>query len=163
VPTAGPLERLLSPARAAALAGTTDSERYFAAIRSRMDEGATAVEAAAVTAAALRDAFPGHSANALLLTDRELIAVHASEDVPVPLHEFRASGLPAAELPRHHEEGYYLLRSRRTEDGGVLVASSGLDTAGWDALPAESVTRIDLLTLAVETVPLPAEASRLVA
>ena len=31
----GPLERLVSPRRAAELRGTTDSERYFAAIRSR--------------------------------------------------------------------------------------------------------------------------------
>jgi hypothetical protein len=45
----------------------------------------------------------------------------------------------------------------------VLVASSGLDPAGWEALPAESVTRIDLATLAVETSPLAAEAARLVA
>jgi hypothetical protein len=128
-----------------------------------MDEGATALEAAAVTAAALREAFPNRSVNALLLTDRELIAVHASEDVPEPLHEFRASGLTSAELPRHHERGYYLLRWRRAADGGVLVASSGLDPAGWEALPAESVTRIDLTTLAVETSPLAAEAARLVA
>ncbi|MDH2444396.1 class II glutamine amidotransferase [Amnibacterium sp. CER49] len=163
VPTDGPLERLVSPARAAGLTGTTDSERYFAAIRSRMDEGASAVEAAAATAAALREAFPTRSANALLLTPRELIAVHASDGVPVPLHEFRASGLTSAELPRHHEEGYYLLRWRRTEEGGVLVASTGLDPAGWAALPAESVTRIDLATLDLETTPLAAEAARLVA
>ena len=46
----------------------------------------------------------------------------------------------------------------------MLFASSGLDIAGWDPLPAESVTRVDLRTLASDTVPLTqASPGRLVA
>jgi glutamine amidotransferase len=159
----GPIEQLVAPHRMAEVLGATDSERYFAAIRSRMDEGADPFQAAAVTAQALRRSFPTRSLNALLLTEDSLIAVHASADVPIPVHAFRASGLSPHELPRHHEDAYYLMRMKRTPDGSVLVASSGLDIEDWEPLPAESVTRIDLATLAVETLPLREAAERIAA
>jgi predicted glutamine amidotransferase len=157
------IEPLISPSRAADLIGTTDSERYFAAILSRMDEGASAMEAAAETVEALRRRFPTGSLNALLLTGDALIAVHASEGVPIPMHEFSASGLAQHELPRHHVDAYYLMRMKRAADGSVVVASSGLDIDDWTPLPAESVTRIDLATLAVTTVPLRTVGEQLVA
>ena len=152
----GPIDRLIGGRHRATLAGTTDSERYFAAIRTRVDDGVAAFEATLETVAALRAAFPLRSLNALLLTADELIAVHASEGVPIPHHEFAASGIPGDRLPAHHEDAYYLMRTRRADDGSVVFASSGLDIAGWDALPAESVTRVDLATLAVRTEPLTA-------
>lgn len=159
----GPIERLISARHRSSLQGTTDSERYFAAVRTAIDEGLAPLDAAAATAAALRQAYPRRSLNALLLTGRELLAVHASEGVPIPHDEFEASGIPAPELPRHHVDAYYLMRMRRGTDGSVVLASSGLDIAGWEPLPAESVTRVDLATLHVETVPLEARASSLVA
>ncbi|MDQ1512185.1 MAG: hypothetical protein QOC59_27 [Microbacteriaceae bacterium] len=159
----GPIERLISPHHAEQVLGTTDSERYFAAIRSRMDEGADPFQAAAATAQSLRRSFPTRSLNALLLTPDSLIAVHASADVPIPLHVFRASGLAPHELPRHHEDAYYLMRMKRSADGSVLVASSGLDIEDWEPLPPESVTRVDLATLAVETLPLREAAERVAA
>ncbi len=152
----GPIERMLSPRRRAGLTGTTDSERYLAAIRTAMDAGRDAVEATASTVRALRAAYPRRSLNALLLTPDELIAVHASRGVPIPLQELTAGGLPAHLLPRHHADAYYLMRMRRDADGAVVVASSGLDVAGWEPLPEESVVRVDLRTLAVTTVPLDA-------
>jgi predicted glutamine amidotransferase len=156
----GAVDRLIGGRQRAGIEGTTDSERYFAAIRTRMDEGATAFEAALDTVAALRAAFPDRSLNALLLTDDELIAVHASEGVPIPHHEFAASGIPSHRLPRHHEDAYYLMRSKRGPDGSVVVASSGLDITGWEPLPAESVTSFDLATLESRTEPLAAAGSR---
>ena len=156
----GPIERLISARHRAALTGTTDSERYFAAIRTAVDEGLPPLDAAVATVSTLREAYPGRSLNALLLTGRELIAVHASEGVPIPHEEFAASGIPAPQLPRHHQDAYYLMRMRRRADGAVVLASSGLDIAGWDPLPAESVTRVDLATLAVTTAPLRTAASR---
>lgn len=157
----GPIERLVSARHRAALAGTTDSERYFAAVRTALDTGVAPLEATLTTVAALRAAYPHRSLNALLLTPAELIAVHASQDVPIPFDEFTA--VPAQQLPRYHAEGYYLMRMRRNDDGSVVFASSGLDIAGWEPLPAESVTRVDLSTLAVETVPLSSAASSMVA
>ena len=147
----GAIDRLIGGRHRAELAGTTDSERYFAAIRTRIDEGAPTFEATLETVAALRAAFPLRSLNALLLTEDELIAVHASENVPIPHHEFAASGIAAPLLPAHHVEAYYLMRMRQAEDGSVVFASSGLDITGWAPLPAESVTRVDLATLEVRT------------
>lgn len=153
---AGPIERLLGAEQRASLEGTTDSERYLAAIRTRAARGGSVFEALVDTVAALRLAYPSRSLNALLLTDTELFAVHASEDVPIPHGVFAASGIPAERLPRHHVDAYYLMRTRRGADGSILFASSGLDIVGWDPLPAESVTRVDLATLTTTTVPLSA-------
>lgn len=148
------IEDLVSPRRLAEVGGTTDSERYFAAIRSAMDDGAGAVDAVVETVRALRARFPGRSLNALLLTGTQLIAVHASEHAPIPHATFTASGLPKSEWPRNHEDAYYLMRAKRTADGSVIFASSGLDIAGWRPLPAESVTAVDLSSLAVRSIPL---------
>ncbi|RIX27990.1 class II glutamine amidotransferase [Amnibacterium setariae] len=153
---AGPIERLIGAEQRATLEGTTDSERYFAAVRTLVARGASTFDALVETVAALRIAYPHRSLNALLLTGTELFAVHASEDVPIPHGVFAASGIPADLLPRHHVDAYYLMRSRRGEDGSTQFASSGLDIAGWEPLPAETVTRVDLATLATETVPLSA-------
>lgn len=129
------------------LAGTTDSERYFAAIRSRIVAGVPLLEAVRSTVAALREDFPTASMNALLLSPTHLIAVHASEGAPIPHHDFDASGIADEMLPRHHRDAYYLMRVRRLAHGAVAFASSGLDIAGWDPLPPESVAAVDLRTL----------------
>jgi glutamine amidotransferase len=152
----GPIERLIGPDQLASLEGTTDSERYLAAVRTQVARGASVFEALVDTVATLRIAYPERSLNALLLTGTHLFAVHASQDVPIPHKAFAASGIPADRLPRHHVDAYYLMRTRRGEDGSILFASSGLDIAGWDPLPAESVTRVDLATRTTETVPLDA-------
>lgn len=157
----GPIERLISARHRATLVGTTDSERYFAAIRTSLDGGSSPLDAMVSTVAALRAAYPHRSLNALLLTRTELLAVHASQDVPTPFDEFTA--VPAQQLPRHHAEGYYQMRMLRGEDGSVVFASSGLDIAGWEPLLAESVTRVDLDTLTVDTVPLSEATAALVA
>jgi gamma-glutamyl hercynylcysteine S-oxide hydrolase len=160
----GPIERLIGAEQRAAIEGTTDSERYFAAVRTLVARGADVLEALVDTVAALRAVYPGRSLNALLLTPDAFFAVHASEGVPIPHGVFAESGIPLEALPRHHVDAYYLMRTRRGEDGSVLFASSGLDIAGWEPLPAESVTRVDLVTLATTTVPLAqAGAARLVA
>lgn len=161
---AGPVERLIGAEQLASLRGTTDSERYFAAVRTLVARGASVFEALIDTVATLRRAYPDRSLNALLLTPTELFAVHASEGVPIPLGVFAASGIPAERLPRHHVDAYYLMRTRRGEDGSILFASSGLDIRGWDPVPAETVTRVDLTTLTTETQPLSAATpARLVA
>jgi glutamine amidotransferase len=152
----GPIQRLIGAEQLATLEGTTDSERYLAAVRTRVARGATVLEALVDTVATLRLAYPNRSLNALLLTGTEMFAVHASENVPIPHNVFAASGIPLERLPRHHVDAYYLMRTRRGEDGSILFASSGLDITGWDPLPAETVTRVDLATLAMETVPLDA-------
>ena len=161
---AGPIERLIDGERFASLEGTTDSERYFAAVRTLVARGASVFEALVDTVATLRTAYPDRSLNALLLTPSELFAVHASENVPIPHGAFAASGIPLERLPRHHIDAYYQMRTRRGEDGSILFASSGLDIVGWEPVRSETVTRVDLRTLTTETAPLSAATpSRLVA
>lgn len=160
----GPIERLIGEAQLDALEGTTDSERYFAAVRTAIARGASVMDALVDTVVSLRAAYPNRSLNALLITGSDLFAVHASENVPIPHGVFARSGIPADLLPRNHDDAYYLMRSRRGQDGSILFASSGLDISGWQPLPAESVTRVSLGTLVMETVPLAAASpSRLVA
>ena len=49
----------------------------------------------------------------------------------------------------------------RKPEGAVVVASSGLEDDGWEPLADESVTRVDLATRTVLTVPLSGERARL--
>ena len=146
------IEEHVDPDILATVAGITDSERYFAAIRSRiahlaLDDGSAVLDAVAATVRDLRQDFPSASLNALLLTPSQLIAIHASDSAQVPHGDFDASGLSDAELPIDHRQGYYLMRWRRLADRTVVFASSGLDIAGWEPLPPESVAAVDLRTL----------------
>ena len=148
----GALEDLVSAERLLEVRGTTDSERYLAAIRTAMDAGLDPLDAVVHVVERIRAAYPRRSLNALLLTPDALIAVHANAGAPAPADVFRERGVGGADLPRHHDEAYYLMRIRRLEDGTVVLASTGMDVTGWQPLPEESVTRVDLLALDVETV-----------
>ncbi|MFC5930656.1 class II glutamine amidotransferase [Cryobacterium melibiosiphilum] len=145
------IDAFVEPSILAGLRGDTDSERYFAVIRSKIAAGHTLFDAVCDTVAELRPLFPDASMNALILSHDALIAVHASADAEVPHDLFDASGLSEADLPQDHRTAYYLMRQRRLDDGTMIFASSGLDIVGWEPLPAESVTRVDLATLATET------------
>ena len=148
---ASDIEAHVSPSILAGLHGDTDSERYFAVIRSKLATGHTLFDAVCRTVAELRPLFPDASMNALILSDDCLVAVHASANAEVPHDLFDLSGISDQDLPQDHRSAYYLMRSRTLADGTVIFASSGLDIVGWDALPAESVTMVDLATLATQT------------
>jgi predicted glutamine amidotransferase len=145
------IDAFIDPSIAGSLRGDTDSERYFAVIRSKIAAGMDLFDAACETVAQLRPLYPDASMNALILSPDALVAVHASADAEAPHDLFDASGLSEADLPQDHRTAYYLMRQRRLADGTMIFASSGLDIVGWEPLPAESVTRVDLATLAVET------------
>ena len=148
------VDDLLSPAIRDGLIGDTDSERYFGLIRTNHERGLPLREATAETARVLRAMFPASSFNALILSGTQLIAVHAWSGTPSPLGEFDRRGINFRNLPADHLAAYYLMRVKRHEDGSVIFASSGLDIEGWDALPHDSVTSVDLGTLEYETVAL---------
>lgn len=148
---AASIDSFIDPGILAGLRGDTDSERYFAVIRSKIAAGHGLFDAVCATVAELRPLFPDASLNALILSREALIAVHASVNAEVPHDLFDASGLSEADLPQDHRTAYYLMRQRRLDDGTMVFASSGLDIVGWEPLPAESVTRVDLATLSVET------------
>lgn len=148
---AAAMDEHIAPELLRTLRGDTDSERYLAVIRTKMAEGHDLFEAACLTVRELRPIFPDMSMNALLLSPTKLIAIHASADADTPHDLFDASGLTEQDLPQDHRTEYYLMRQRRFSDGTVVFASSGLDIVGWEPLPAESVTCVDLDTLEQET------------
>lgn len=154
-----PVERfedLVAPELRGDIEGETDSERYFAAIRTRMLAGDGLREAVVGTVAELRSRFPRASLNAILLTPTHLVAVHASERSGIPRAELAATGVPEEQMPFESLSAYYLMRYRRDDDGTTVFASSGLDVAEWTPLPDESVAVVDLATLELDVVPLTA-------
>lgn len=141
------MDELIRPEIAESIAGETDSERYFAVIRSRLADG-LGLEAAVIEALRqLRERYPHTSLNALLLTPGQLVAIHASAEVPIPWHEFEAR---AGRVPAAHDERYYRMHVRRGADS-IAIASSGMDVRDWNELPPESVTFVDLGTLEART------------
>lgn len=145
------LRALVSPAFLRDCAGTTDSEVYFALVRERLAAGADLPEAVADTITTIRAHFPVAGLNAMVLGTEELVVVRASTHAPVPTAHFAERGLDDASLPPAHDEAYYDLRVRRTPDGSLAFASSGLDTTGWEELPLDSLTVVDLATTRMET------------
>lgn len=136
------------------LTGTTDSELYFALVRERVRDGDTLTGAVTTVVEAIGALEPQASLNAVFLSPYELVVVRSSTHAPAPIEHFLARGVPLTELPLHHADEYYRMSMRRGPDGGIVVASSGLDTCGWEELPTDSLTHVDLKTLAVTTTPL---------
>lgn len=138
------LESLLTPASRAALAGGTDSERYFRyvlqCIEATGDEAVGLGQAVATLAAE----FPAASLNALLLTPERLLAVHVNSHAtpPVLLKDLQGRGI-AADRIRHTDEDYFAMDFRRTADGTQLI-SSGIDPEGWTPVPDDSVGVVDV-------------------
>ncbi|HWT32626.1 MAG TPA: class II glutamine amidotransferase [Microbacterium sp.] len=141
------LEAMLAPETLATMSGATDSERYLALVAALRPGFETLTDAVAEAVARLRSAFPTASLNAVILDGRELVAVHANTAPlsPAEVEDMRvASG--ADGLPDGHEACYYQMYARTDADGTVVFASSGLGQDGWTALPAESLTTVELAT-----------------
>ena len=145
---------LLSPASAAALKGTTDSEMYFALIRERIALGLDPHDAVVQVVRMLRERFPYASLNALLLSGERLIVVHASATSLLTPHDLSRMGPIAGEMPAGHNEDYFALRWRESPDGTVAVSSTGVAGEGWQPLPAESVAAVHLADRSREIIEL---------
>jgi predicted glutamine amidotransferase len=103
------LDGLVDPDVARLRRGTTDSERYFLALLTRLRSGAAPRDAVRDTVDEIAGRLPFTSLNCLLLTPDELIAVCHYD--------------PAGDLEDKDPE-YYRLRYRVTDDA-VVVSSSG--------------------------------------
>jgi len=146
----GPLRQGLSPEALAGVTGDTDSELYLAAIRDGVREGLSLSDAVYNTVVWLRELYPLASLNALVMSDTEYVAVHASSRSITPRDEFVALGR-GTELPPGHGDDYYRLSYRRHLDGAVAFSSTGIDRDGWTELDNESVTTVDLRSFAIST------------
>ena len=146
------LDELLDPSIAATLAGTTDSERYFALIRQHRPDAPNLAEAVRRAVAQLRELYPDASLNALMLGEDQLIAVHAH--ARSRLLDEDIEEITAAELPAEHLEDYFALRWVRPEDQTLVVGSTGFGDLDWQPLPPESVTAISVRDLSMTVRPL---------
>jgi predicted glutamine amidotransferase len=148
-------DELLKPELQDSLVGTTDSERYLALVRQELDAVGDVSQAVARAVATLRHEFPLASLNALILGQGVLVAVHASLDSDAPLDEMRARGIRDEDLPLGHVDDYFRMYWRRGPRGSILFSSSGLVNDGWEPLPPESVTTVELATMRVSHAHLP--------
>jgi len=139
------LEELLTPDMLASMHGITDSERYLAVIREEAAGASSHAEAVARAVAKLRGRFPLASLNALILTKSALIVVHASNGSLPPFEDMVASGI--TDLPSGHGDDYFQMLWRRGPRDSLVFSSTGLDIAGWEPLPPESITTVDLASM----------------
>lgn len=158
-----PLDRLpelLAPPWQSRLQGTTDSEHYYLALMSEVENRGVDLPAAInrITARLAADYAPS-SLNAMLLTSEALYVISCYDptmrpELPVPRPSENGWRGPVQES----DETYFDLRFRR-KDGAVVVASSGFpqpSDAGWEGLPNNSVLVVDRATTEMELVLLDA-------
>ncbi len=145
------LGEILPPAWEQRLGGTTDSERYFLHIMSRLPERRGDVLAAIGDAIEHIDRLlRPNSLNAVLLAPGALYAICWYHPDRLPVAELRRAGRP------HTDEeiaAYFDLSYTGTGDA-VVVASSGWLRPGWTDLPNRHVLVVDRATLQVSVRPL---------
>jgi predicted glutamine amidotransferase len=125
------LDRLVAPQVARLRRGTTDSERYFLAVLTRISDGATPQEALRDTVDEIARTSAFTSLNCLLMTPDELVAM-CRYDPDGPLEDT--------------DPEYYRLRYRVTDDA-VVVSSSGWGR-GWQELANGELLTVRRGTLA---------------
>jgi predicted glutamine amidotransferase len=132
------------------LAGTTDSERYFLLIMSRLAARDGDMVAAIADAATDIDArFEPNSLNAILLSPDRLYAISWHHESRIPEAKLRACGFDQpAEIA-----AYFDLAFTATA-GAVVVASSGWPQPGWTTLPNRHALIVDRGSLSTKIVPL---------
>jgi predicted glutamine amidotransferase len=140
---AAELDPLVPDTARGLVAGTTDSERYFALVIGAIRGGMSGIDAVAHAVSLLRGRYPAASLNALLLGPDTLVAVHASSAAEPDHQGMLDAGFTADTLPADHLDDYFTMRMRQDAAGGVTIASSGLGRDGWRDLERESVTAID--------------------
>jgi predicted glutamine amidotransferase len=132
------------------LGGTTDSERYFLLIMSRLAAHDGDMIGAIADAAADIDArYEPNSLNAILLSPDRLYAISWYHESRIPEAKLRACG-----YERSEEIAAYFDLAYATADDAVVVASSGWPQPGWMTLPNRHALVVDRGSLAAMVVPL---------
>jgi predicted glutamine amidotransferase len=144
------LPEMLPSALERRLAGTTDSERYFLLIMSRLAaHDGDMVAAIADAAAAIDRSFEPNSLNAIVLSPDTLYAVSWYYHSRVPEAKLRLHGYDQAD----EIAAYFDLAYRATDDA-VVVASSGWPQPGWTPLENRQVLVVDRHSLKTQLLPL---------
>jgi predicted glutamine amidotransferase len=147
------LSEMLPPAFERDLGGTTDSERYFLLIMSRLAaHGGDMVAAIADAAADIDSRFEANSLNAILLSPDKLYAVSWYHPSRVPEAKLRQHGYSQPD----EIAAYFDLAYLATDDA-VIVASSGWPQVGWTPLENRHVLVVDRHNLKTQVLPLRAQ------
>ena len=150
------LPELLPPDWERLVTGSTDSERYFLHILSRLQAHGDMATALGESVTSITARFTINSLNAVLLTPAALYAVSCHDRSMIPEGRLRERGYPgsAEEISRHFDLAY-----RQTADA-VVVASSDWPQDprdGWTSLPNGHMLIVagDTLQTKVEPLPVP--------
>jgi predicted glutamine amidotransferase len=139
---------LLTPGWQDRLTGTTDSERYFLHVMSRLEENPGDLIAALDDAVADIDImFTANSLNAIFLTPDALYALCWYHQDRIPSHAVAQQGYSGA--PERYFDLAYC-----ENDGAVVVASTGWPHDGWAWVPNRHVLVVDRETLRTKVEPL---------
>jgi predicted glutamine amidotransferase len=145
------LGEMLPPEWERRLAGSTDSERYFLHLMSRLAaRDGNMVAAIADTMADISQRYTASSLNAILLAPDALYAISFFDRSKVPAEMLRQLG--HGDRPEE-VAAYFDLAYRATTDA-VVVASSGWPMPGWTPLPPGHVLVTDRRTLATSVLPI---------
>lgn len=132
------------------LGGSTDSERYFLLILSRLEaSGGNPVAAIAAAAADIEARFEPNSLNAILLSPDRLYAISWYHRERVPEALLREHGQERAD-----DIAAYFDLAYRATGSSVVVASSGWPQPGWTPLENRHVLVADRRTLKTRVLPL---------
>lgn len=132
------LDALVAPELTRERRGTTDSERYFLALRSRMREEEPGTALIRTVEAVVAGGAVVNSLNALLLTATHLYAVCSHDPVS------------------DDDPDYYPLLYRRTGDRVVVASTGWTDSTGWSTLSNGQMLVVDRSTLQTSVVPVAA-------
>ncbi len=136
------LRALIPTSTAPAAKGETDSEIYFQLVQQHALDNSDLTDGVCSAIRELRQQFPTASLNALILSSHKLIAVHASTTARNPF-DTRDS---LANSPPGGTDAYFQMYYRRSADGSLAFASSGIETASWCLMPPDTVGVVDLDT-----------------
>jgi predicted glutamine amidotransferase len=132
------LDALVAPELADERRGTTDSERYFLALRSRMREEEPGTALIRTVEAVVAGEAVVNSLNALLLTPTHLYAVCSYD--------------PGSD----EDPDYYPLLYRTSGDRVVVTSTGWTDSAGWSTVSNGQMLVVDRSTLQTSVVPVAA-------
>jgi predicted glutamine amidotransferase len=147
------LGEMLTPEWEQRMAGSTDSERYFLHLMSRLAaRDGDMVAAIADTTADISQRYTANSLNAILLAPDALYAISFYDQSRVPAEMLRQRGY--GDRP-DEVAAYFDLAYRATSDA-IIVASSGWPMPGWTPLPSGHVLVTERRTLATSVLPITA-------
>jgi predicted glutamine amidotransferase len=143
------LGEMLPPSWEALLRGSTDSERYFLLIMSRLSaHDGDLVAAIADAAADIEARYEPNSLNAILLTPDRLYAVSWHDPAKVPAEKLGQRGYQSDQVAAYFDLAY------QVADEAVVVASSNWPQPGWKPLPNHHLLVADRATLQTRVLPL---------